>query len=122
MVSSALCVRLICFLHAPLCRIVATGYYNQCAGERTEWARGAGSHNDEGEGSRTNGKKAWRGMVVTVVGGCNNGRHSCVVGKAMAGPWVGIRPLLPSSTILLYVPNTRPYEGQTWQIYGGDDV
>ena len=40
-------------------------------------------------------------------------------GKAMAGPWVGIRPLLPSSTILLYVPNTRPYEGKTWQIYGG---
>ena len=40
-------------------------------------------------------------------------------GKAMAGPWVGIRPLLPSSTILLYVPNTRPYEGETWQIYGG---
>ena len=40
-------------------------------------------------------------------------------GKAMAGPWVGIRPLLPSSTVLLYVPNTRPYEGETWQIYGG---
>ena len=38
----------------------------------------------------------------------------------MAGPWVGIRPLLQSSTILLYVPNTRPYEGGTWQIiYGG---
>ena len=49
-------------------------------------------------GSCTNGKKAWPGMVV-IVGGYNNGRHSCVVGKAMAGPWVGIRPLLPGSNI-----------------------
>ena len=63
-------------------------YYNQCGAERAEWARGAGSHNDEGEreGSCTNGKKAWRGMVVTVVGGYNNGRHSCVVGEGHGGP------------------------------------
>ena len=40
-------------------------------------------------------------------------------GKAMAGPWVGIRPLLQSFTIPLYVPNTRPYEAETWQIYAG---
>ena len=62
--------------------------YPQCAAERAEWARGAGSHNDEGERawySCTNGKKAWRGMVVTV-GGYNNGRHSCVVGEGHGGP------------------------------------
>ena len=58
--------------------------------------------------------------MVVRVGGYNNGRHSCVVREGHGGPWVGIRPLLQSSTILLYVPNTRPYEGGTWQIiYGG---
>ena len=58
--------------------------------------------------------------MVVRVGGYNNGWHSCVVREGHGGPWVGIRPLLQSSTILLYVPNTRPYEGGTWQIiYGG---
>ena len=78
----------------------------------------AGSHNDEGErGSCTNGKKAWRGMVVIERGVITMAGTRAWSGEGHAGP-LGRGTTTPAEP-LLYVPNTRPYEGETWQIYGG---
>ena len=87
-------------------------------GERAERAVQAGSHNDEGErGSCTNGKKAWRGMVVIERGVITMAGTRAWSGEGHAGP-LGRGTTTPAEP-LLYVPNTRPYEGETWQIYGG---